>query len=127
MKAIGLYVGILRIECGLTQDQLAVAAHISPKTVRNLESGRHEPKVTKLGEIVALVRGSAAHIARLMDPMASIELARMLANEVINNPNLATEETELVSKLSGLKGQRRQTAIQVLRDLLAAEERGEAP
>lgn len=127
MKAIGLYVGILRIECGLTQEQLAQKVHVSEKTVRNLESGRHEPKVTKLGEIVALVRGSAAHIARLMDPAAGIELARMLANEVIKNPNLATEETELVIKLSGLKGHRRQTAIQVLQDLLAAEERGEAP
>lgn len=78
MQAIGVYVRELRTQSGLTQEELACKVGLSEKSIRNLEKGAHEPKLTKLAEIVMLVRGSAAHLARLMDPSASPELATQL-------------------------------------------------
>lgn len=80
MKLVGLYVGILRVDLGLSQEELAQKVHISEKTLRNLESGKHEPKVTKLEEIVNLVHGSWVHVKQLLGS-GEPELARQLAKE----------------------------------------------
>jgi DNA-binding XRE family transcriptional regulator len=100
MKAIGVYVRILRDDCQLTQAELADQVSLSEKSVRNIENGTHEPKITKLVEIVALLRGSTAHIARLMPPSASIELARTLASEVIGKTGFTDEQREYLENLT---------------------------
>lgn len=52
MEAIGVYVRTLRDQRGFTQEGLAALVGISEKTMRNLESGRHDPKIETLAQIV---------------------------------------------------------------------------
>jgi transcriptional regulator with XRE-family HTH domain len=100
MKAVGIYVGSLRQNAGLTQEQLANKAGISEKTLRNLESGRHEPKLTKLAEIVDIVRGSWVHVALLLKNDATIEQARRFINEAISGNGLTDEERVYIENLN---------------------------
>lgn len=100
MEAIGVYVRTLRDERGFTQEGLARLVGISEKTMRNLESGRHDPKIETLAQIVTLVRGSLAHVGRLMDPSAPIELARQLADEVLSNGGFTDEQRVYLESLT---------------------------
>ncbi len=113
MKAVGIYVGILRSDLGLSQDELAQKVHISEKTLRNLESGKHEPKVTKLEEIITLVRGSWLHVNQLIRS-GTPELARQLANDVIAGKGFTEEQRTL---LEGLTPEQKAALLSVARQM----------
>jgi DNA-binding XRE family transcriptional regulator len=100
MEAIGVYVRTLRDKHGLTQEGLAGLVGISEKTMRNLESGRHDPKIETLAKIVAQVQGSLAHVARLMDPAATVEQARDLAIEALSDGGFTDEQRAYLESLT---------------------------
>lgn len=100
MEAIGVYVRTLRDRRGFTQEGLAGLVGISEKTMRNLESGRHDPKIETLAQIVVQIRGSLAHIARLMDPAAPISLALELAGEALSDGGFTDEQRAYLESLT---------------------------
>lgn len=114
MEAIGVYVRALRTESGLTQEALAREVSLSEKSIRNLENGTHEPKVTKLGEIIKLLRGSAVHVAQLMDPAASINQALELADEIIKQTGFTDDQRRY---LEGLTPSQKQALLTVAREM----------
>lgn len=100
MKVVGAYVRALRDDCGMTQIDLAVAAKLSEKTIRNLESGRHDPKIEKLAEIVQIVKGSILHLAQLMHPDATLDVAKRLVNEVRSGTGFTDDQRMVLENLS---------------------------
>lgn len=114
MKAVGVYVGVLRTEQGITQEAMAQRAGISEKTLRNLESGRHEPKLTKLADIVELLRGSTTHVAELMRPSATVERARILAREALSGAGFTDEQRAF---LEGLTPEQKAALLSVARQM----------
>lgn len=114
MRLVGAYVGALRTANGLTQPELAEKVGISEKTVRNIESGRHEPKTTVLDTILDLLHGSWAHVAQLLRPGANRDLAERLAKEAIGGESFTDEQRVF---LEGLTPDQKDAILRVARQM----------
>lgn len=99
MDAIGIYVRDLRKDCGYNQADLARITGISEKTIRNIESGRHDSKIDSIAEVVAAIRGSMVHVGRLMAKGATESLAHQLAQEVIQKTGFTDAQREYLESL----------------------------
>lgn len=58
MPAVSVYLRVLRDGRGLTQEQAAVKAGVSTKTVERWEAGKNEPTVSNLKQLVRVLQGS---------------------------------------------------------------------
>lgn len=100
MEMVGAYVSLLRGASGLTQPELAAKIGVSEKTIRNLESGRHEPKPTDLALVLNLLRGSWVHVAQLLQPSATKTLVERLAMEAIDGQGFTDEQRAFLENLT---------------------------
>lgn len=68
MVAVSVYIRLLREASGLSQEQAAASAKISPKTLGRWEKGdtEHEPGVTKLKQLVKVIGGSPKDALQLL-------------------------------------------------------------
>lgn len=123
MAALGVYISELRLLRGFTQKQVGDAAGVTDSSVRTWEKGKHEPGAGALVKVLDYL-GGAYEDADLLLRSGDVEAGRLLARRRHKNAPLSHEERQLLDRITVLQGSRRQAAVQVLRDLLAAEERG---
>lgn len=123
MAALGVYISELRSLRGFTQKQVGDAAGVTDTSVRTWEKGQHEPGAGALIKVLDFL-GGAFEDADLLLRSGDEEAGRLLARRRHENAPLSPEERQLLDRITVLQGSRRQAAVQVLRDLLAAEERG---
>lgn len=123
MIALGAYIYELRKLRGLTQQQVADAAKVSDTSVRTWEQGKHEPSASDIDALITLLGGAWDDVTELLRSDDGEAVGKHLAAWRFNHPTPSEEERRLMSQLASLTGERRQTAILVLRQLLAAEER----
>jgi transcriptional regulator with XRE-family HTH domain len=114
MEYVGEYVSELRGLRGLNQAQLAEKIGVHERTVRNLETAKHEPKPSDLDTALAFLQGSWAHVAQLMRPGATLDLARRLAHEAFSGVGF-TEEQRLF--LENLTPEQKKTLLDVARQM----------
>lgn len=100
MELVGEYVSLLRSASRLTQVELADKIGVHVRTVRNLESGRHEPKPTDLAAVLELLHGSWVHVAQLLQPSATKTLVERLAREAISGQGFTDEQRALLEGLT---------------------------
>lgn len=123
MIAVGIYLQTLRDEAGLNQTKAASAVGMSQKTVERWEAGENEPSLTTLVPYLESLRGSLLRtLSLLFEPNVAEHVIREYARaDRARSDQLIAEERRLMEQFTNLTGERRQTAIQVLRQLLAAE------
>lgn len=123
MIAVGIYLQTLRDEAGLNQTKAASAVGMSQKTVERWEAGENEPALTTLVPYLESLRGSLLRtMSLLFDPTVDEHVIRAYARaDRARSDQLIAEERRLMDQFTNLSGERRETAIQVLRQLLAAE------
>lgn len=100
MELVGAYVSLLRNASRLTQDELADKVGVHVRTVRNLESGRHEPKPTDLAAVLELLHGSWVHVAQLLRPGATKTLVERLAKQVAEGSSFTDEQRAFLENLT---------------------------
>lgn len=123
MVSVGVYLRTLRDAAELSQAQAAKQAGVATKTVERWEAGSHEPALTTLRPYLAAIKGSMLRVlALLVAPDISADEARKYANIDRQQDDLITREAEFTEQLLSLTGERRQAAILMLEQLLAAEE-----
>lgn len=123
MIAFGAYILELRNLRGYTQKQVAEVAKVTDTSVRTWEQGSHEPSASSMVAILKFLGGAWEDAVSLLSPAVTEQSAgRDLALWRYNAAALTEEEQRLMSQISGLTGERRQTAILMVRQLLAAEE-----
>lgn len=114
MEAVGVYVRTLRDLRGMNQEALARAIGVHVRTIRNMESAKHASKPADLDAALKHLKGSWAHIARLMPPDAKLDLARELAQEAFSETGFTEEER---SYLEGLTPEQKDALITVARQM----------
>lgn len=114
MDLVGVYISTLRSANGLSQPDLAAKIGVHERTVRNTESGKHEPKPTDLAIILDLLHGSWIHVAQLMRPGATRELAEKLAKDVIDGRGFTEEQRAF---LEGLTPEQKAALLSVARQM----------
>lgn len=126
MVAVGTYLRTLRDKQGWSQDYVAKKIGVSQKTIERWEAGSHEPGITTLQPYVELVQGSLLRVMNfLLDPEAKPEAGRDAAyKDQAKQIVTGDEERALMVQLASLSGERRRLAIDLIRQLLEAEERG---
>lgn len=100
MELVGVYLSALRSANGLSQPQLAEKIGVHERTVRNLETGRHEPKPTDLAEILDLLHGSWIHVSQLLRPGATKALAEKLAKDASEGKGFTEEQRAFLEGLT---------------------------
>lgn len=114
MEMVGAYISALRNARGLTQPELAEKIGIHVRTVRNIESGRHEPKPTDLDTALNLLQGSWIHVSQLLRPGATRELAERLAKEATEGEGFTDEQRAF---LEGLTPAQKDALLRVARQM----------
>lgn len=100
MELVGAYISALRSATGLSQPELALKVGVSERTVRNLESGKHEPKPSDLAQILDLIHGSWLHVAQLLRPDASIATVERLVRDIQDGRGFTEEQLAFLEKLT---------------------------
>ena len=132
MNAVAVYLRTLRGELGLTQEQAAVGAGFSAKTLERWEAGSHEPTITNLKRIVVALHGSVVEAVYLMlnesteddARQTALAWARLSSDERAQIDSLLSvvrSESEIDRLLEGLRSEvpKKQSRIAYLRGLLA--------
>lgn len=127
MVAVGVYLRSLRNAAGPSQEQAAKQIGIAAKTIERWEAGSHEPALTTLRPYLAALHGSVLRVIALLFSTAPEDEVRRLADLDRRNADHEATETDITAQFLSLTGERRQTAILVLEQLLAAEAAGTAP
>lgn len=100
MEYVGAYISELRSANGLTQPELAAKIGVHERTVRNMESGRHESKPTDLAAALDLLHGSWIHVAQLLRSSADAALARKLAADAVKGTGFTDEQRAFLENLT---------------------------
>lgn len=123
MVSVGIYLRTLRDAAQLSQAQAARQAGVATKTVERWEAGSHEPALTTLRPYLSAIKGSMLRVlALLVASNIPDDEVRRYADIDRGQSDLIAKETELTEQLLSLTGERRQAAILMLGQLLAAEE-----
>lgn len=100
MDLVGTYISALRTLTGLSQPELAAKVGVSERTLRNLETGKHQPKPSDLAQILEQLHGSWAHVAQLLRPGATQSMAERLAKDVHDGVGFTEEQLIFLESLT---------------------------
>lgn len=119
-----MYIRVLRGLEDISQKRAGDRIGVASKTVERWEAGENEPPMTTLQRYVAALKGSGLRATvLLLGPHVDPETIESFAQRDWKNGALPAEtEQQLIGQLASLTGKRRQTAIDLLQQLLAAEE-----
>lgn len=123
---IAVYLRTLRSAADLTQHQAGKQGGVVSKTVERWEAGGAAGSIESLIKYTTALGGSALRVLAMVlgSPMteAEAEAAAHRDREHQNDPEI---ERMITAQIAQLSGDRRATAIKMLRYLLESEERGE--
>jgi transcriptional regulator with XRE-family HTH domain len=126
MQAVAVYLRTLRGLEGISQKAAGKRIKMSDKSVIRWESGGVEPPMTTLKKYVIALRGSVIRAMMLLfDVSDDVEAAERAARNDWKKTTADDEELILLGHLADLRGEQRQLAIDMLRQLQVAQGRGE--
>lgn len=95
MQAAGAYLRALRVESGLTQDEVADRLRIADLTLRRWEQGYNRPGLASLTALLDLLKGQIAHFQQLLtDKKATADDGAELARRWIRERTLEQFDAE---------------------------------